>query len=947
MKRFRLLATTSVVLAICLSAGAPGAVAQTAQNSQSGPVQAFYGRISPFYGRISPFWRDIRPFWGDTAPFWGANSPFTGDTAAFWGQTPSTSGQGPEWQGVAPFWRSISPFMTELEAHWRSIQPFENDPAGHAALRQRFQQLIDQSASFWGASVEDVTGKSFWDGFARDLFSKHGINLDDPSTFDRFTDVERAQFMFDWYDGLMAFSGRDNVDHWMKTANWTPQLTQQRGGGAGTVIGLIDFAITADADLRDNQRFVLWSGNEDPYQGHGGAVASLLVADHDGKGVMGIAPNASVAAFNPFDSSGSASWAMVRRGIQQVSLAGANVVNLSLGVPGSTFDKGWAEVYNDPAIALLARRTIFVHAAGNEGVAQTANLNWNFATDPNMIIVGSVGPSETISPFSNTPGNACLLDRGVCRPENMLKNRFLVAPGEWILVTDGEGGVRRASGTSFAAPIVTGAIALMHDRWGWLTQHPKETIQVLFATAKDLGEPGVDAVYGHGLIDIARSQQPVDSSKLYMLVPGNNGLVRQPVRLVNNTVNFLLNTVNAPLTVYEDVGGTYRDFQIPLGSVLTGTVNTTVNTVQATLATTVTPLTGAVGGLLSNTRSKLGRLLLTDQAVANPFGWELKMGLSDLPLDYTRAPDAYPFATEFSLTSADNVTLRFGNGYGAQALQGGGGFAGGGFDPRTGGANPVLGLASGGAFGKVELPLGGDMRLDFGVTERGFEHVYRDIHSNEQRSIHEGAPRYEATAMNIGLARNFGEKLALRSGYTLLQETNGVLGALAINPQAVVEPASTHALHVGVDWFLADNVALSASAMASRTRGQNNLQLLSVDADGVYASSFELALTMDQVFSRSDSLRVALVQPMHVEAGQLNISGVDVIDRSTGVRDIVSSSVALNGRARELALEAFYGRSMFDGQARVAGFVRAEAATAKGVRDSVDHIVGGQLQLAF
>ena len=55
-------------------------------------------------------------------------------------------------------------------------------------------------------------------------------------------------------------------------------------------------------------------------------------------------------------------------------------------------------------------------------------------------------------------------------------------------------------GTSFAAPHVSGALALLISR---LPQMPKPVIKaILLATATDLGESGVDDVYGHGLVNV-------------------------------------------------------------------------------------------------------------------------------------------------------------------------------------------------------------------------------------------------------------------------------------------------------------------------------------------------------------------------------------------------------------------------------------------------------------
>ena len=81
-------------------------------------------------------------------------------------------------------------------------------------------------------------------------------------------------------------------------------------------------------------------------------------------------------------------------------------------------------------------------------------------------------------------------------------------------MSDGHGGVTRYSGTSFAAPLVSGAIALMYERWPWLRAYPKDVAKAILESAQDLGAPGVDPVYGHGLLDIEASQSALDLNDL-------------------------------------------------------------------------------------------------------------------------------------------------------------------------------------------------------------------------------------------------------------------------------------------------------------------------------------------------------------------------------------------------------------------------------------------------
>src|SRR5262249_31380066 len=148
---------------------------------------------------------------------------------------------------------------------------------------------------------------------------------------------------------------------------------------------------------------------------HGAAVASLIAAEQDGQGAMGVAPNAEIHLYNPFDTTGTASWTDVADGISKLYQTGAHVVNASLGVPGTVLSWEWSNILTGSLLKNRVGDLVIVKAAGNEGVAQTQNVAWGSLTLPaNLILVGSVSPTNTISFFSNTPGNACITLLGFC-----------------------------------------------------------------------------------------------------------------------------------------------------------------------------------------------------------------------------------------------------------------------------------------------------------------------------------------------------------------------------------------------------------------------------------------------------------------------------------------------------------------------------------------------------
>jgi hypothetical protein len=273
-------------------------------------IKALAGTVLPKWGNIRTFWGDSSPLWGNIRTFWGDVSPYEGDLSAFWGNI-RTFNDGTTTNTVSPLWGNIRTFAGDLGASWGNIRTFwgnirtfQEAPGDYATLADKLNAMISQSQSFWGSAVQAQTGKSFSDAFANPLLAKYGINLSDPSTLANLDVDTREHFFIEWYDGLMNYSGADHVDHWMNEIHWSPAITKTIGEGKRSIIGLLDFSVTGS----ETQNIIKYDGISNFTTGHGSAVASLMIAAHDGKGVMGIAPMASVVSYNPFDSTGTAGW---------------------------------------------------------------------------------------------------------------------------------------------------------------------------------------------------------------------------------------------------------------------------------------------------------------------------------------------------------------------------------------------------------------------------------------------------------------------------------------------------------------------------------------------------------------------------------------------------------------------------------------------------------------
>ena len=919
--------------------------------SQGGDYSGFYGSLDPSWGSLDTFWGSLDTFNGNLDSSWGSLDTFWGSLDTF------ESGLTQQWGSLDTFWGSLDTFWGSLDTFWGSLDTFsEANAADYDLLLSQLGDFYNMSQDQFAVPVALMTRKDFYEGFAKDVFEKYGIDPTDASTLSGMTATDRAKFFVEWYDTLMLFTGMDRVDNWMGQVNWSPALTQDHDYQTKSVIGLLDFGITDETLLSHD---VIYSGGyaTDSEDTHGSAVISLMIAPHDTWGIMGIAPNASVATYNPFDETNTAGWNDVELGINALVDNDARVINMSLGVPGSVLSEEWSSILGGVVSDPSSEGTIFVKAAGNEGAVQPGDVAWSSqAALDRLIIVGATGIDGEIASWSNTPGEACAVFDGVCAESNKLKYNFLVAPGEFILVSDGQGGVTRQVGTSFAAPLVSGTAALVHGAWPWWKSHGEETVDVILQSAQDLGEEGVDGVYGWGMLDVEAALSPLSWENLtYYYSRSEDGRLRRgkSADWIQNAFlradRVRLEENGAYVVAIEEVGDTFRDFRIPLSSQLFGQ-DSVLDQIdqdrkfQRHLYQRFVDWASG-GSAFGDVESHEANLGLNGE-------WAVAMRAASYAPGTDIRENALPFQTDLVVRQTTTGTeFRFGQGDAAARLNSSAvfGFYSD-FDVDTGGVNPFLGLASGGAYLSSVLPLNEKLSLAASVTETSDDHSYIDPLTEVRLYNGDGLSDYAAQAANISMSYQATDAVKLSLGYTQLREKNSVLGDQGTGIFSLDGGATTTAMTFGADVQLPYSLTLGVSATSGQTEAEQfNSGLLSLADGGLTSSAFAIGLRKDGLFSDEDRARLTLSQPLRVENGAFLYSGVEVVDRETGELGVVSQTWGISDAQRTLNLELSYGVPVFDGMGEVSAFTRSDVTAGNGSADALnpEFATGARFSIKF
>ncbi|MBN1538629.1 MAG: S8 family peptidase [Candidatus Thermoplasmatota archaeon] len=255
--------------------------------------------------------------------------------------------------------------------------------------------------------------------------------------------------------------------------------------GSGVKVAILDTGIDKDhPDLKyaGGVNFVPVRRRVDPTNfnddnGHGTHVAGTIAAKNNEIGVVGVAPDASIYAVKVLDRTGSGYASWIISGIEWAITNNMDVISMSLGT-----SEDYPPLHTAITNAYNAG-IVIVAAAGNDGSTVSYPAKYG-----EVIAVSATDITNTIASWSN---------RGA--------EIEVAAPGVSIKSTWNNGGYTTISGTSMACPHVTGVAALVIDKilTPEVTTFDVDDVWTALENAEDLGTPGEDDLYGHGLVDAA------------------------------------------------------------------------------------------------------------------------------------------------------------------------------------------------------------------------------------------------------------------------------------------------------------------------------------------------------------------------------------------------------------------------------------------------------------
>ena len=676
--------------------------------------------------------------------------------------------------------------------------------------------------------------------------------------------------------------------------------------GEGVTLAIIDTGIDTDSAefngrILSGSQDLAGNGTVEAEDDHGTHVALLAAAARDNTGIVGMAWGASILALRADDTGSCASSsdctfddANIARGVDLAVAGGARVINISLA-------GGEAQPVLRAAVqAATAAGVIVVIAAGNEGDGSSLNSDPNqpLAFAQNLadaggglvIIAGSVDHSAVFSDFSNRAGDysaqfLSALGEGLCcRYEDGVLQMETIGGTDFV---------DELSGTSFAAPQITGAIALLAQAFPNLTG--AEIVDLLLRTAQDAGDPGADAVYGRGILDLAEAFSPQGTLQL-----AGTGMAIAPDALVvtgGAAMGDAIGLASLPVVATDRYR---RAFEIELAGAMRGAAP------QGRLAAMIGPE--------SRRKSVASDAMSVAVSIDARGGRGTSPWIGALRLSGAEADSARVLAARVALQLDARTQLGFAHAETSEGL----------VAQLQGQHRPAFLVVpsatdDGGLLARPETALVlrrtvGRWGLTVG-TESG--HLLElDEPLAETPASESGGVRRIA----FGLDRSWSD-LSLALGLSWQREDNSILGA-RFSPFLITGGADSFFYDSRIGWQAGRRLRFGASLRQGWTLPDAAGAMRGMA--GIYSSGWSLDVERQGVFSASDSIGLRFSQPLRVERGSLPLSLPTGYDYASESAIYSPRRLGLSPHGREIMGEIAWRSELFGGHGAASLYCRRD-----------------------
>lgn len=663
---------------------------------------------------------------------------------------------------------------------------------------------------------------------------------------------------------------------WLVQIGETNAILSAANWGKGVIIGTVDTGIVASNPVFasgqvSNQlsgcaavSFRCTSGALDD-NGHGTAVASIAAANKTTTGTysysgytvaagsyIGVAPNANIVAEKALSSAGSGTSTDVANGINRAVAAGSAIINLSL-----TF-MPTADIV--AAVNAAAAKGVFiVWAGGNSSQALLNNANslgFTQAAISHLILAGALDTTAAKNAsYTNTPGTGSFVSTS--GTQATYASRWITAPGTNILapgIMYGSGAMALWSGTSMAAPVVSGSLALLESAWPILKTNGTAA-NLLLATATDLGAKGVDTSYGTGLVNLGTAFQPYGALTVTQANGKTVALTSLTGSLITGGALGSLASVQAKLANYTALDGYQRNFTVNLSGLI-----------QAR------PTAASVNPLPSNPNTGVAVMKLNDGGQLATWQAPALSPADRLGVFANNDGSPIPNVGFVAFTNAAGSTLAMGYGIASKyafsrALY---------EDANLSYLGSELGVSNLSDLAQGGYHMAYGTRLDSGVRAAlSLTRTPTEFYAGNPAWGQVTGPT-SAMNLNLGVTYKFADRWT--GGITLgqLSETSGLLGS-SYAPNSALDLGTNRTTSYGLSLayaFDADRSLLMEAGFAF-TRGGSGSGLLT-ETTNIQSRSYGATYLAKRIFGDEDRLTISVKQPLRVTAGQAGVATTSI-----------------------------------------------------------------------